>query len=358
LVEKSSNSVAAIHQFHASVGYGDAVTNYMITLQKIFQEEGFKSDLFSISPPRRFFHAFRDWKKIKISENDILIIHHSCGNVDLENILKLKCRKFALFQNITPLKYFVGTPQYEIVKLGFDQIKVLGKSVETWLSTSEVNSAVLRQYGQNKIKRIPMVVPFVDQVKASTSKPIKDNKKTILFVGRVVPNKCQEELILTLRHYLNNFPSENVQLVIVGNKSVYQQYSQYCNYLITNLGLKNHIKMLGTVSESELRSWYNKADIFLCLSEHEGFGVPLVEAMVHQVPIVAYAEPGVKETLRDAGVLVDHKSPDLIVRWIRHLMHHKGDRAHLLKSQKKRIQDFSYSNCKQWVNSQLIQRYK
>jgi glycosyltransferase involved in cell wall biosynthesis len=66
---------------------------------------------------------------------------------------------------------------------------------------------------------------------------------------------------------------------------------------------------LSGISEAELAACYEVADVLVMLSGHEGFGVPLVEAMRHDLPIVAHDAGAVAEVLGDVGVLLPGTQP-------------------------------------------------
>jgi L-malate glycosyltransferase len=86
-------------------------------------------------------------------------------------------------------------------------------------------------------------------------------------------------------------------------------YSRFLRRLIESLALEDHVELVGSVSDTDLDAHYRAADVFVCLSDHEGFGVPLLEAMRHRVPVVALSAAAVPETVGDAGLLLSDKDP-------------------------------------------------
>jgi len=136
-----------------------------------------------------------------------------------------------------------------------------------------------------------------------------DGVKNILFVGRVAPNKRQEDVIRAF-YYYTRFFEPNSRLILVGNYNNLEQYYLELKTFARKLRL-NNVVFPGHTSFAEILAYYRTADLFLCQSEHEGFCVPLVEAMYFGKPIVAYDSSAIGETLAEAGVLLKEKDPAL-----------------------------------------------
>jgi glycosyltransferase involved in cell wall biosynthesis len=127
-----------------------------------------------------------------------------------------------------------------------------------------------------------------------------------LFVGRLTPNKCQHEVVKAFAVYRRVF-DRRARLWLVGGSSS-PRYGAALEKLVAALGLGGAVTVTGSVSQAALVSYYRAADVFVCLSQHEGFCVPLLEAMWHRVPVVALASSAVPETLGSAGVLLPGRS--------------------------------------------------
>ena len=94
------------------------------------------------------------------------------------------------------------------------------------------------------------------------------------------------------------------------------------------------------VGAAELAAHYAAADVFVVLSEHEGFCVPVLEAMQHEVPIVAYGAAAVPETLDRAGLLLDVKDPCTVAAAVARVVHDDGLRRQLVAAGTRRRRDF------------------
>ncbi len=106
----------------------------------------------------------------------------------------------------------------------------------------------------------------------------------ILFVGRIVPSKAQHELVKALWAYRRLYDPK-ARLHLVGGTSSFA-YTKALQEFVDDLGLSAAVRLPGEVSDAALAAYFGAADVYLSLSAHEGFGVPLVEAMVAGVPVV------------------------------------------------------------------------
>ena len=86
--------------------------------------------------------------------------------------------------------------------------------------------------------------------------------------------------------------------------------------LIDDLGLQDAVHLVGSSSPAELIAYYAAADVFVCVSDHEGFCLPVLEAMHRRVPVVAYHAGAIPETLAGAGLCLSSKRPlDVASAW-------------------------------------------
>ena len=166
-----------------------------------------------------------------------------------------------------------------------------------------------------------------------------DEAPKILFVGRITPNKCQHDLIRAFSRFRQAVDSR-ARLFLVGS---YQGMEVYCNELlslIAELG-EGNIVISGHVSDSELSAYYQLADLFVCLSEHEGFCVPLLECMHNDLPILAFDSSGVASTLGGSGVLLGDKNPHRVADAMAALTASTVTREAVIAAQRRRLRDFS-----------------
>jgi glycosyltransferase involved in cell wall biosynthesis len=236
---------------------------------------------------------------------DLIIYHHSVewalGETFLE---KTKAKIVVKYHNITPPEFFkpYAKKYEEKCKLGRQQTTRLAQRFSDrliWLSDSEYNQRDLQQVGILGDMRILAPMHKIDAgiVAASSQAKGADDTLNLLFVGRFAPNKGHFDLIKVIRAYVSEF-SNKIKLSIVGSQDpALMKYLQEIVALIEVLKLGDHIALLSHVSQAKLMELYSTADAFLCMSKHEGFCVPLIEAQAIGLPIIANDTTAMAETL-------------------------------------------------------------
>ncbi|MGY6500683.1 MAG: glycosyltransferase, partial [Acidimicrobiales bacterium] len=160
-----------------------------------------------------------------------------------------------------------------------------------------------------------------------------------LFVGRLAPNKCQHDVVRAFAVF-RRVVDPSARLVLVGGSSS-GRYVDAVGALVQELGLVGSVVVAGSVPDEELGSYYAAADVFVCLSEHEGFCVPLLEAMFHETPVVAFAAAAVPETVGSAGLVVGDKSPVVVSSAVARVLGDVGLRERLVAAGRDRVEHFS-----------------
>jgi glycosyltransferase involved in cell wall biosynthesis len=145
-----------------------------------------------------------------------------------------------------------------------------------------------------------------------------DRATNVLFVGRIAPNKRQDNLIRHFAAYQRRF-NPDARLLLAGTAEGFEGYQIQLRALAARLGARE-VHFVGQVTNEQLCALYDVADLFLCASEHEGFCVPLVEAFHAGVPVMALARAAVPETLDGGGVLFDTTDPDRVAAAMHELL--------------------------------------
>jgi glycosyltransferase involved in cell wall biosynthesis len=233
----------------------------------------------------------------------------------------LKCRKVIRYHNVTPPRFFEGIhdPTAEACALGRRQTEELARAgCDLYLPDSAYNARELVAAGAPA--SFTVVLPPFHQIDGlSTVQPdpavlnsYSDGKVNLLFVGRLAPNKGHEALIDAFAVYHSRYNS-NSQLLLVGKQHPnYMVYFVRLQKKVQRLGLQESVLFIDEVTDQALKAYYLVADLFLMASEHEGFCVPLVEAMALRLPIVAYGSAAVPETLGDAAIVWDEPDSYLL----------------------------------------------
>ncbi len=338
-----------VHQFHGVVHYGDAIGNDILCLQKMLRGLGYASEVFAVHPQRKFESHTHHWHKYRrySSPHNILLCHFSIGYPPevLHWLQTLPDRKVLIYHNITPASYFAGVNDiyFEETYVGRKQLAQLLPLMAAGWGDSDFNRQELVEMGWPRTAVLPIVFePQLYQLAPDSTTLDRLNHErvlNVLFVSRVVPNKKFEDVILTF-YYLKKYIEPRARLYLVGSPDQMEKYAAYLQALVGQLALTD-VHFIGHVSREELIAYYRAADVYLCLSEHEGFGVPLIESMYFDVPVVAYAAAAVPETLGAAGVLVTRKDHAVIAELLNLVVRDEALRARLIARQRQRWVQFT-----------------
>jgi glycosyltransferase involved in cell wall biosynthesis len=333
-----------IHQFHSGSAVADAVTNCMFFVQSMLRNFGFQSEIFVEYLDPALSGRMRQLADLQIAEQDLLLIHHSMGHDIFSRLADLRCRKVLVYHNITPPQFFdEADPFHSYAIKGYSQLSLFRDIVESAIAVSPFNARQLRRRDFDKVAVIPFLKDFAAVRDAPHAKqPYYDEAAVfrLLFVGRIVPHKCQHELI----DFVNRARSLGcvpLELVLVGHSDAADRYKLRLDEQVRRSGLDRHVKIIGRVSDEELFGWYRAASAYVSLSEHEGFGVPLIEAMAFDLPVVAYAPAGVPDTLGGAGITISDKNPASLLEPLTRLYRDRSFRSEVIRCQRRRLLRFS-----------------
>lgn len=303
-----------IIQLLSTINYGDAVSNNALALHALLCRKGYHAEIFAAAYGKNIpVGTVKPVEKLQVQSEDVLIYHFCIGHILNRQFAGYRCRRILIYHNVTPPKFYRGiNSAWEQSCLeGIRDIHFLADKIEYCLAASEFNKTDLLKIGfQCRIDVLPPVTPFEDYDKEKDREIVNkysDGKTNILFVGRIAPNKKFEDIIEAFAYYKKYFDVE-ARLFLVGNytgmECYYEKLKQYVDFLkVQDVYFTGHIKF------EEILAYYGVADVFLCASEHEGFCVPLVEAMYLQVPIIAYDSCAVGNTLGSGGLLLQEKKP-------------------------------------------------
>lgn len=335
-----------IHQIHPSVSYGDAIGNEMVVIRDTLRGLGYKSNIYAqfIDPKMKDILPFEKYKNSSAPDN-ILIVHYSIGYGDklLDFVKSLPDKKIMVYHNITPSEFFNGiNSDYErLTKAGRIELASIRGIIDIALGDSEYNRKELNSLGYRYTGVLPIAMDFSKYdvpADANIIKEYDDDYTNILFVGRVSPNKKFEDVIKSF-YYYKKYINQRSRLFLVGSSVGMDKYVDYLKLLVDKLEI-NDIHFIGHIKFEELMAYYKLADVFLCMSEHEGFCVPLVECMYLKVPIIAYNSTAIPYTLGGSGILVYDKNYKEIAELINLVVEDKNIRESVIKSQSIRLDYF------------------
>ncbi len=350
-----------IHQFVAGMSYGDAISNEARLMQKIFKGMGFESRIYSVPRhinPRMRSECF-DYRlhRERSSGGNVAILHFSIFSEINDYFRSLPDRKIMIYHNITPAEYFAGINKriYRELEEGRKELASFASVPELCLADSEFNRRELEGLGFSNTEVLPLAIDgnHFNRPHSSFTFSVfnQSHIKHFLFVGRFVPNKRFDDIILAFNYY-NKYINSDSRLFLVGSYAGTEMYYGYLRSLVLNLGL-NSVYLMGHVNFDDLLAYYRLADVFMCMSEHEGFCIPLLEAMHFGIPIIAYNAGAVPETLNGAGVLVMEKRYPEIAEMAHILIEDKNIREKIIRGQARRLEHFTERKMEERVGSVL-----
>lgn len=314
---------------------------------------GYESDIFALNIDERVGDQGRDYRDLKktCTREDILLVHYSLWNEIYPEVLQLPCKKILIYHNITPPIFFEGynSALGELAKIGLDKVIEMKDEFIFALAVSEFNKKDLVNLGYQDVGVLPITKDFTsysnDSIKINEA--YNDGKTNILFVGRIAPNKKQEDVIMSYYYYYKINP--NSRLILTGLWNGFELYKKRLDSLIIHLNLQDHVIFTGHIKTEELLGLYHSSQVFLCMSEHEGFCVPLLEAMYFGVPIIAYNCTAIPYTLGNSGLLVDEKDCASIAELIHLVVSDETISQQLILKQRGRYKFFSNENLKSYL---------
>ncbi len=301
---------------------GDAVGNDVIGMYRVLTQHGYYCEIFAEawSVTEVNVNHINQVERFLVKPADILIYHYSIGwDSGLAALQTIDCKKIVKYHNVTPPEFYEEfSEEYaNVCRAGQAQIKLVTQIPNAlYLADSAFSEGELHELGITP-ENSGVLPPFhlIDQLQYtepdfSVLDAYRDDKINILMVGRLAPNKGHAALIDAFNIY-HHFYNRNSRLLIVGKADPrLNQYNDFLHKKVKDLGLANAIVFTGSVSPEALKSYYLVSHVFMITSEHEGFCVPLVEAMSVKLPIVAYASTAIPMTVSKAGLVWPQRDPE------------------------------------------------
>ncbi len=341
----------AVHQFVPTYEPG-AVGAHLAQVQRLLRDRGYESDVFtehlhpSLAGRARPFAEYG--REVPAGRDDVLLYQSAIGSVVGDFVLGRTEPLVINHHNITPIEYFAAWDPDIIwgLQWGFQQLEALAPRTRLAIAVSEFNRADLVDLGYTDTAVVPILLdpgellaePDPD-VAARLAAARSAGGAQWLFVGRVAPNKAQHDLVKAFALYRRVYDPQ-ARLQIVGGPAS-ASYWGALERFVRVLGIGDAVSLTGAVPSGGLAAEYANADVFVCMSEHEGFCVPLLEAMLARVPIVAFAAAAVPETLGDAGVLLAEKSAATVAAAVHRVLTDAPLRDRLVAAGTDRVQEYA-----------------
>lgn len=347
-----------VYQLIHTLSYGDAISGEALALQRCVEELGNEGKIFSINTHPHYQGLTERYQDFPTDLNGIVILHYSLGSPLNALFRSLSNSKRALiFHNLTPEKYFAAVnPRVAIdIAKGWEELPELCKLSDWVFSDSTYNATELALHG---VASAVLPLPFdparwKEEPNAGITSLVKSDPGIhILHIGRLAPNKCIEDIIKTF-YFIHHHINPNSRLWLVGIDIDTELYSFGLKRLAHELSLNDHINFTGPLSDSEIQALYANCSVYLGMSEHEGFCVPLIEAMHFGLPVLAYDCSAVTETVGAGGVLFKEKRYAELAQLIARIAEPGEMRDKLISQGKARVAELTFDSFKSNISNLL-----
>ena len=319
--------MAAIHQFLASLSPRDAQSQHHLAIRDALRSAGYASEIYTGEAKGALRSVGRPFQSFEGGPDTWMLYAHAIGTPVADFVLQRGEPLMLNYHNITPSSFFEPWEPVAAIRLaaGRRQLRPLVARAQANLADSQYNARELLALGARRCSVVPIMLDpdnFAVEPDASTVAQLRARSTSsdtvrLLFVGRLAPNKCQHELVAALPALRSRGLS--AELHLVGGSSS-DRYERTLREYVKALDLHDVVHFVGSASPEVLAAHYAACDVFVCVSEHEGFCVPLLEAWHHGLPIVAYAGSAVGETLGGGGISLSRKSPTVLAAAISRLV--------------------------------------
>jgi glycosyltransferase involved in cell wall biosynthesis len=336
-----------VNQWLPIAHYGDAIGDSARRVRQLLRQLGHTSDVYAMAIEHALTDDVLPFDDPRAGRGDITIFHYGIQSPMTAAFQSLSGRRVLQYHNVTPAEFFApwDANLFSLATRGREELPALTGEIDIALGDSEYNRLELEHIGFARTGVFPVAIDTT-RVTAAVSRPaleaaLDDGLMNFLFVGRIVPNKKIEDHISLAALYAQSIDAQ-CRFVFVGRHDLVPRYYAAIWGLIARYGLRgDRIVFTGAVSDEELAIYYQYADVYISLSEHEGFCVPLVEAMAADVPVLAYAAAAVPDTLGGAGIQFAPKDIEVAAELLGELAFDDDLRADVVAGQRRRLADFS-----------------
>lgn len=330
-------------QLLAGFADGDAISQQAVILRDTFRAWGWASDIFA--DPRHASPSlagqFKPLADYRAESGAVVLHHYSIGSPALDLFAASPARKILIYHNITPPEFFDGFDDRVAASLRSARasLRDIGGRVEAIWAVSRFNAGELAALGLRNVRVFPLLFapPATLPDDPEVLKRFAKKLKTVLFVGRLAPNKNVEALIEAFGWYHKAIDPFS-RLIVIGSERSCPRYFAMLRMLVGDLKLQN-VGFEGFASPGGIQTYYRHADLFVTTSRHEGYCLPLLEAMHHGLPVLAPALGGIPEAMDGAGVLFDGLEPAQLATLMGRVLFEAPLRQEILASQLRRLDE-------------------
>jgi L-malate glycosyltransferase len=335
-----------INQWVPAAHKGDAIGDSARRVRSMLREIGHESELYALTIDDALAGEVRPFVDASSKHADITIFHYALPSPMTDAFGSLDHRRVLQYHNVTPAEFFApyDPALFRLATLGRTELATLADRTDLALGDSEYNRKELESIGFRRTGVFPIAVDTA-RVTQKADRPaldelLDDGLVNFLFVGRIAPNKKIEDHIRLAEVY-KRYVDAYYRFIFVGRYDVVPQYYSMIRGLMSEFRLLNdRFVFTGPVPDEELAVYYRHAAVYISMSEHEGFCVPLIEAMAADVPVLAYAAAAVPDTLGGAGVQFSPKDLEVTAELLGALAFDDDLRSRVIAGQRRRLADF------------------
>ena len=336
-----------VNQWVPAAHSGDAIGDSARRVRQLLRDAGHESEIYALTIDDSLRGDVRQFSDAAAQTGDVTIFHYALPSPMTAAFASLRGGRVLQYHNITPASFFAAydAQLFRLAALGRRELSSLVGRVDLALGDSEFNRRELETLGFANTGVLPIAVDTERLTRAPRTPALEnilgDGLINILFVGRIVPNKRIEDHIRLAELY-KRYVDSYYRFIFVGRYDGVPRYYNAVRALIVQYRmLPDRFVFTGPVDDQQLAAYYRWSDVYVSLSEHEGFCVPLVEAMATDVPILAYSAGAVPETLGGAGVLFAPKDLEFAAETMGTLVYDRAIRSAVVDGQRRRLADFA-----------------
>jgi glycosyltransferase involved in cell wall biosynthesis len=335
-----------VNQWVPAAHKGDAIGDSARRVRELLRSMGHDSDIFALTIDDELRHDIRPFSDSASRAGDVTIFHFALPSPMSQAFGSLTQGRVLQYHNVTPAHFFApyAPPLFRLASIAREELAGLAEAADLALGDSEYNRRELEELGFERTGVFPIAVDTGRLTRAPRHRVLEDilddGLVNFLFVGRIAPNKRIEDHIRLAEQY-KRYVDAYYRFIFVGRYDVVPRYYATIRALLSEYQmLEDRFIFTGPVPDVELAAYYRTASAYISLSEHEGFCVPLVEAMAMDVPILAYGAAAVPDTLGGAGIQFAPKDLEYAAELLGMLAFEESPREEVLAGQRRRLRDF------------------
>ena len=336
-----------VNQWVPAAHRGDAIGDSARRVRGLLRELGHDSNLYAMTIDDDLRGDVIPWTDASARRGDLTIFHFALVSPMTQEFARLPHGRVLQYHNVTPAHFFAGYDAaiFRLAMLGREDLKSLVGQTDLAFGDSEYNRQELDALGFDNTGVFPIAVNTDRITKAPRRQALENVLQdegwlNFLFVGRIVPNKKIEDHIKLAEHY-KRYVNEQYRFIFVGKTDATPKYFAAIQALLERYRMpEGRFIFTGPVPDEDLATYYRMASVYISLSEHEGFCVPLLEAMAADVPVLAYSTTAVPDTLGGAGVQFAPKDLEYAAELLGELAFNDTLRRQVIAGQRRRLADF------------------